>query len=110
MSGIKSFSYVTRFMSLKEEERMELKRKLSQKMYSEYDMMKDPKFNTLKKKLIVFVENNTSFMVETYVMADGKELTVLRQTQGHQDGEEKETQLPKWIQVGEDVSGKFFSR
>jgi len=101
-SGNNSYALITRTMSDKEEERIELKRKISAKIYNEYAWQKDPAMNTLKKDFVVFTCNNTNYMVETYTLEDEK-ITVARVSLDTKEQNEN-LKMPEWIGAAKDIS------
>lgn len=101
-TGNNSYALVTRTMSVKEEERIELKRKISAKIYNEYTWQTDPEMITLKKDFIVFTAANVTYMVETYHL-DDKEITVLRVSRDTKEMD-KDFMIPSWIGATDDIS------
>lgn len=97
-----AYSYTTRLITVKEEERMELKRKITDKMFNEYRFQKDPNMNTLKKHFTVFIWENTTFMLETYVR-EGNDVHVIRVNYDCESVKDKH-QLPPFIEVEKDIS------
>jgi len=100
--GSNSYALITRTMSDKEEERIELKRKISAKIYNEYAWQRDETMMTLKKDFIVFTCNNSNYMVETYHLED-QEITVARISRDTKEVNES-FKIPEWIGATDDIS------
>lgn len=101
-NGGVSYSYVQRFMRIKEEDRMELKRKITSKMFSDHLWTRDQNMGVVDKEYTVFLYNNFTYMVENYLL-DGERVFVLRMTVDSENLKNK-TSVPEFIKVSIDIS------
>jgi len=97
-----SYSYVQRFLRIKEEDRMELKRKINGKMFSEHLWNRDSNMGKVDKEYTVFLYGNFTYMIENFDYK-GEKTYVLRMTT---DTEElkKKTVIPEFVKVKRDIS------
>lgn len=101
-SGHYSWSFIERHMAEKYEERMELRRKITETMYHDFLKKRDTSRRTVIKKLTTFIESNVCFMVEQYDF-DGQELSVLRVNTDTIDLKQN-TLIPPFIKISKDIS------
>jgi len=101
-SGTYSWSYIERHLSDKHEERMELKRTISQRMYQMELKRKDVVTKTLFKRFFTFIFDNIIFMVEQYEL-DGEEVSVLRVNTDTYDLKQM-VLIPPFIKCSKDIS------
>lgn len=97
-----SYSYVQRFMRIKEEDRMELKRKINGKMFTEHVQSRDPATGDVDKEYTVFLYENFTYMIENFEL-EGKKVFVLRMTSDTLNLKEK-TQVPSFVKINKEIS------
>jgi len=112
LGGNRSYSKVERFLTKRHEERLELKQKITGKMYFDYRWQRDQKLGILNKDFTVLISNNSNFVFESYVLPDtGKTVTVVRIDGLLPDQKLENFDIPTFLELGEDITEqqKYFS-
>ena len=101
-TGTYSWTFMERHLSVAHEERMELKRKITERMWLNELSRKDPNRETLQKKYHTFIDENVVFMIEQYEM-NGEPINVLRVYTDTEDLKAR-TLTPSYIKCVKDIS------
>ena len=100
-SGSASLGYVDRTQKAGTTGIIELRRKVDPTLFGEYQNVRDPLRNDLKKNIIQIIANNTSFYIENFKNGEGKDVNLLR---AFVVDENSKIDFPAFLKVGEEVT------
>lgn len=101
-NGNAYYSYYTRKIEEKEEERIELIRQINTNNFDAYYSQRDRSKHPVVKNLIVFIHNKTNYIIETFVLG-GKKCSILRVNK-HSKEDLNDWKLPEFLRISRDVS------
>jgi len=106
-NGMVHLSYIDRTIAEKESERIELKRRVSPELFTEYCKLRDPERHELTKKIVQFTYNNKRFTAETLNTKND----IVYTCRVFVDEPTEEISFPDFAQVGDEVTEdpKFFT-
>lgn len=101
-NGSAYYSYYTRKIEEKEEERIELIRQINTNNFDAYYSQRDRTKHPVVKDVTVFIYNRTNYIVETFLKG-GKKCSVLRVNK-HSKEDLDDWKLPEFLKILKDVS------